>query len=183
MSRHLWRLLVRFRCFHGMRMSRHECWSTPGAPKDAGGCVVTAPRTLTFVQASSAAQHAAVSGTALGGDITQLLAAGRTILPACVRQFQSLATAAAEPEPVPHASWEESDLGPEELTPRQVVEMLDRYIVGQSAAKRAVANALRNRWRRHKVPSPLRVRGMRACIRPWPALEPPVARSGGVLWE
>ncbi|KAI7835952.1 hypothetical protein COHA_010151 [Chlorella ohadii] len=34
--------------------------------------------------------------------------------------------------------------------------MLDRYIVGQGAAKKAVANALRNRWRRHKVPSPLR---------------------------
>ncbi len=42
--------------------------------------------------------------------------------------------------------------------PPQVVEMLDRYIVGQGAAKKAVANALRNRWRRHKVPSPLRVR-------------------------
>ncbi|EFN57346.1 hypothetical protein CHLNCDRAFT_56057 [Chlorella variabilis] len=42
------------------------------------------------------------------------------------------------------------------LTPRQVVELLDRYIVGQGAAKKAVANALRNRWRRHKVPSPLR---------------------------
>lgn len=43
------------------------------------------------------------------------------------------------------------------VAPPQVVEMLDRYIVGQGAAKKAVANALRNRWRRHKVPSPLRV--------------------------
>lgn len=42
------------------------------------------------------------------------------------------------------------------LTPKQVVELLDRYIVGQPEAKKAVANALRNRWRRHRVPSPLR---------------------------
>ncbi len=59
---------------------------------------------------------------------------------------------------MPHAVWEEGELTSAQLTPRQVVEMLDRYIVGQGAAKKAVANALRNRWRRHKVPSPLRVR-------------------------
>jgi ATP-dependent HslUV protease ATP-binding subunit HslU len=38
-----------------------------------------------------------------------------------------------------------------ELTPPQIVAELDRYIVGQSAAKRAVAIALRNRWRRKKL--------------------------------
>ncbi len=38
------------------------------------------------------------------------------------------------------------------LTPRQIVEELDRYVVGQSAAKRAVAIALRNRIRRQKLP-------------------------------
>ncbi|GMA58996.1 hypothetical protein GCM10025858_34990 [Alicyclobacillus sacchari] len=38
-----------------------------------------------------------------------------------------------------------------ELTPRQIVEHLDRYIVGQRAAKRAVAVALRNRSRRAKL--------------------------------
>src|SRR5450432_1838988 len=43
-----------------------------------------------------------------------------------------------------------------ELTPRQIVEELDRYIVGQHAAKRAVAIALRNRWRRQQVPAELR---------------------------
>lgn len=43
-----------------------------------------------------------------------------------------------------------------DLTPRQVVELLDRYIIGQAGAKKAVANALRNRWRRHRVNSPLR---------------------------
>jgi ATP-dependent HslUV protease ATP-binding subunit HslU len=43
-----------------------------------------------------------------------------------------------------------------ELTPRQVVEELDLYIIGQDEAKRAVAIALRNRWRRQNVESELR---------------------------
>jgi ATP-dependent HslUV protease ATP-binding subunit HslU len=43
-----------------------------------------------------------------------------------------------------------------DLTPRAIVEELDRYIVGQRAAKRAVAIALRNRWRRQQVPEHLR---------------------------
>ena len=42
------------------------------------------------------------------------------------------------------------------LTPKQIVEELDRYIIGQSDAKKAVAIALRNRFRRKLVPSPLR---------------------------
>jgi ATP-dependent HslUV protease ATP-binding subunit HslU len=45
---------------------------------------------------------------------------------------------------------------PEALTPRAIVEELDRYIVGQREAKRAVAVALRNRWRRQQVPPPMR---------------------------
>ena len=45
---------------------------------------------------------------------------------------------------------------PDELTPRQIVAELDKYIVGQDAAKRAVAIALRNRWRRQRVPDDLR---------------------------
>ncbi|MBF8298714.1 MAG: hslU, partial [candidate division NC10 bacterium] len=44
----------------------------------------------------------------------------------------------------------------EELTPRQIVAELDRYIIGQKEAKRAVAIALRNRWRRQKLPPELR---------------------------
>jgi ATP-dependent HslUV protease ATP-binding subunit HslU len=44
----------------------------------------------------------------------------------------------------------------EELTPRQIVAELDKYIVGQDAAKKAVAIALRNRWRRQKVDEELR---------------------------
>jgi len=42
------------------------------------------------------------------------------------------------------------------LTPKQIVDELDKYIVGQEEAKRAVAIALRNRWRRKMVPSELR---------------------------
>lgn len=36
-------------------------------------------------------------------------------------------------------------------TPREIVEQLDRYIVGQLDAKRAVAIAIRNRWRRQQL--------------------------------
>ncbi len=43
-----------------------------------------------------------------------------------------------------------------ELTPRQIVKELDRYIVGQQAAKKSVAIAMRNRWRRLQVPDHLR---------------------------
>ena len=43
-----------------------------------------------------------------------------------------------------------------ELTPRQIVQELDRYIVGQDAAKRAVAVAIRNRWRRQQLAPEMR---------------------------
>jgi ATP-dependent HslUV protease ATP-binding subunit HslU len=43
-----------------------------------------------------------------------------------------------------------------DLTPRQIVAELDRYIVGQHDAKRAVAIAIRNRWRRQQLPEELR---------------------------
>jgi ATP-dependent HslUV protease ATP-binding subunit HslU len=42
------------------------------------------------------------------------------------------------------------------MTPREIVQELDKHIVGQAAAKRAVAIALRNRWRRMQVDDPLR---------------------------
>ena len=51
-----------------------------------------------------------------------------------------------EPEPPPQPSFDE-------LTPREIVLELDKYIVGQNAAKRAVAVALRNRVRRQKLES------------------------------
>ena len=44
----------------------------------------------------------------------------------------------------------------DELTPRQIVAELDHYIVGQDRAKKAVAIALRNRWRRQQAPEDLR---------------------------
>ncbi|HSR14395.1 MAG TPA: ATP-dependent protease ATPase subunit HslU [Gemmatimonadales bacterium] len=51
------------------------------------------------------------------------------------------------PEPLP---WLE------ELPPRQIVAELDRYVVGQEAAKRAIAIAIRNRWRRAQAPDDIR---------------------------
>ncbi|KAH9541677.1 hypothetical protein CY35_14G077500 [Sphagnum magellanicum] len=61
----------------------------------------------------------------------------------------STVAAAVTTVPVDDAGWES-------LTPAKVVEMLDCHIVGQRDAKRAVAVALRNRWRRHRIPEPLR---------------------------
>ena len=55
--------------------------------------------------------------------------------------------AIARPLPQPEAAH---------MTPREIVAELDKHIVGQQAAKRAVAIALRNRWRRMQVPEPLR---------------------------
>jgi ATP-dependent HslUV protease ATP-binding subunit HslU len=45
---------------------------------------------------------------------------------------------------------------PATMTPREIVQELDKHIVGQAAAKKAVAIALRNRWRRMQVPEPMR---------------------------
>ena len=50
------------------------------------------------------------------------------------------------------ASAEEQDVSLDELTPREIVAALDKHVVGQRAAKRAVAIALRNRQRRQKLP-------------------------------
>jgi len=57
-----------------------------------------------------------------------------------------------EPAPPPPAAppWLE------ELPPRQIVAELDRYIIGQDAAKRAIAIAVRNRWRRSRSPEEIR---------------------------
>ena len=43
-----------------------------------------------------------------------------------------------------------------QMTPREIVQELDKYIIGQGDAKRAVAIALRNRWRRMQVEDPMR---------------------------
>jgi len=60
---------------------------------------------------------------------------------------EKVVAADAGPEPLP---WLE------ELPPRQIVAELDRYIVGQAAAKKAVAIAIRNRWRRQQAPEAIR---------------------------
>ena len=53
-------------------------------------------------------------------------------------------------------SGQNEELSGDRLTPREIVRELDKYIVGQRAAKRAVAIALRNRWRRQQLPPDLR---------------------------
>ena len=58
-----------------------------------------------------------------------------------------MTTPPTEPPPLP---WLE------EMPPRQIVAELDRYIVGQDPAKRAIAIAVRNRWRRSQAPDPIR---------------------------
>ncbi len=60
---------------------------------------------------------------------------------------QKLTQVDSGPDPLP---WLE------ELAPRQIVAELDRYIIGQGAAKKAVAIAIRNRWRRQQAPEEIR---------------------------
>ena len=58
--------------------------------------------------------------------------------------------------PAAAAAGEAAIKGAAAFTPREIVSELDRYIVGQDEAKRAVAIALRNRWRRQQLPDDLR---------------------------
>jgi len=51
---------------------------------------------------------------------------------------------------------EHPEIHEDNMTPRQIVEELDRYIIEQKDAKRAVAIAVRNRWRRRQIDEPLR---------------------------
>lgn len=71
--------------------------------------------------------------------------------------------AAQQPIPTPPLPSANEDADTDEvrpadqgMKPREIMAELDRYIVGQSDAKRAVAVAMRNRWRRQQVASPLR---------------------------
>jgi ATP-dependent HslUV protease ATP-binding subunit HslU len=61
-----------------------------------------------------------------------------------------------QPESQPPAEQPQAPPWLEELAPRQIVAELDRYIVGQEAAKKAVAIAVRNRWRRAQAPDEIR---------------------------
>jgi ATP-dependent HslUV protease ATP-binding subunit HslU len=60
------------------------------------------------------------------------------------------------PEPGDESARAGEENWREELTPREIVRELDKYIVGQDDAKKAVAIALRNRWRRQRVEEELR---------------------------
>jgi ATP-dependent HslUV protease ATP-binding subunit HslU len=62
----------------------------------------------------------------------------------------------AAPAPPSAAASEEQMPWLEEMAPRKIVAELDRYIVGQEAAKKAVAIAVRNRWRRAQAPEDIR---------------------------
>src|SRR3989475_1388319 len=69
----------------------------------------------------------------------------------------------AEPTRTPEDKLPASPAAPEEtlpwleeLPPRKIVAELDRYIVGQEVAKKAVAIAIRNRWRRSQAPEDIR---------------------------
>ena len=53
----------------------------------------------------------------------------------------------------------------QQLTPRQIVHELDRFIVGQDEAKKAVAIALRNRYRRSRVESEISKRNLDKKVR------------------
>jgi ATP-dependent protease HslVU peptidase subunit len=61
------------------------------------------------------------------------------------------AVTSAAPEAT-RTALERPEFALENLTPRQIVAELDKYVVGQRAAKRSVAIALRNRWRRQQLP-------------------------------
>jgi ATP-dependent HslUV protease ATP-binding subunit HslU len=65
-------------------------------------------------------------------------------------------TEPATAEPTPHSAQAAEAPWLEEMPPRKIVAELDRYIVGQDAAKKAVAIAIRNRWRRSQAPDDIR---------------------------
>ncbi|CAE7851730.1 hslU, partial [Symbiodinium sp. KB8] len=74
-----------------------------------------------------------------------------------------------EPEPAPatppvSSVIEEDPMLPVSLTPQDVCDRLDEYVVGQPDAKRAIAIALRNRWRRMRVESELKRRQLEPVI-------------------
>lgn len=76
--------------------------------------------------------------------------------PASIRGYTAAAAAPALPPGRPVVSVEPSRTLIRNMKPRDLMKELDRYIVGQSEAKKAVSVALRNRWRRHQVPVDIR---------------------------
>jgi ATP-dependent HslUV protease ATP-binding subunit HslU len=85
--------------------------------------------------------------------------AHRSAVRAPFAPFSSAAAVVEEEVPISGVVDEllEAGVTGDMLKPREVVERLDKYIVGQADAKRAVAIALRNRWRRHRLPDDLKM--------------------------
>src|SRR5580700_6167699 len=71
------------------------------------------------------------------------------------RRWTSPPTSASTPTTISSSRSSESAMG-NDFSPREIVSELDKHIVGQQDAKRAVAIALRNRWRRLQLPEALR---------------------------
>jgi hypothetical protein len=95
----------------------------------------------------------------------RLVARGLRPSPLALHRVRMCQSAAAQPEvkvtiegPAAARSDDETaEVALEKaLRPKEIVEQLDRYIIGQPEAKRAVAVAMRNRWRRQRVASPLK---------------------------
>ena len=133
----------------------------------------------------------ATSLTMLATFSRRLVAKGLRPSPLALHRVRACQSAAAQPEvkvtieePAAAASDDESaEVALEKaLRPKEIVEQLDRYIIGQPEAKRAVAVAMRNRWRRQRVASPLKEEVRRAppsrhAAPVTPALRPPCAHA------
>jgi len=83
-------------------------------------------------------------------------ALGMARLPQCRGYCGAAAAKEDDPEPVEVPVEELKRISAEVLTAREIFEQLDGYIIGQSKAKKAVAVALRNRYRRHALPDDLK---------------------------
>ena len=105
------------------------------------------------------------AGSMLSTLSRRVMARGLRPSPLALHRVRMCQSAAAQPEvkvtieePAAAVSDDETaEVALEKaLRPKEIVEQLDRYIIGQPEAKRAVAVAMRNRWRRQRVASPLK---------------------------
>ena len=105
------------------------------------------------------------AGSMLSTLSRRVMARGLRPSPLALHRVRMCQSAAAQPEvkvtieePTAAVSDDETaEVALEKaLRPKEIVEQLDRYIIGQPEAKRAVAVAMRNRWRRQRVASPLK---------------------------